>query len=171
MLSIIIVIILLNVVSFIAEKIDDAQYKNKVREQSKIEFSEIEYNIPNEFEDSNFIYSQRYTYDNNEVSCYIDITSYRKYSFDNLISFFKHYIQVSLEDEVGELNEYEINNKKACNIDVKNRNGNIGYYGFESTNYYYLLSYEIRDDLYGDRNEENICYSAKDTIINSIKTK
>ena len=82
-------------------------------------------------------------------------------------------ITFSLSDKVSDLKEVSINDSKMYYIDKKS-NGNIEYYyGVESSNYYYLLTYSIDDFENGDRSDldSNFCYNSKDRILSSVKVK
>ena len=71
------------------------------------------------------------------------------------------------------MEELKINNNKVLYLSVKTKNEIVYYYGVEGTEKYYMLEYKIHDYKNGDRTDldTNICYTAKDEMLNSIKIK
>ncbi len=171
-----VVILILSVIVAI-NKYKDNVWSEKYREETNVELSEISYEIPKEFEESDYIYSKNYSFYNGNYSCTVKISGERKENIihrsDDLLNWLKKEIFIYLSDDVSETKELDINNTKSYNIDVKRDFSTESYYAFESSNYYYLLEYRLVDYLQGDRdnNEINICYSSKDKIISSIVLK
>jgi hypothetical protein len=137
-------------------------------------FSEISYEVPSKFEgDEDYSYSRYYNYDDDSLYCYFRVSASEKEYYDDLEDWFKEMITFSLSDKVSDLKEVSINDSKMYYIDKKS-NGNIEYYyGVESSNYYYLLTYSIDDFENGDRSDldSNFCYNSKDRILSSVKVK
>lgn len=131
------------------------------------EFSEIDYEIPDEMEiDDTFEF---YDYYEDDISCEADFYSSEKYD-EAFETWFKSIVNVSLNDEVGEVKELTIGGKKAYSVEIKSEDEVEHYYGLESSNYYYLLKYSIYDDLKEDRTDKdtNVCYISENKILDSI---
>ncbi len=144
------------------------------KEEENHDFDEIEYIIPDEFEETDgSIYSKSYYYRDDDAYCYIYVRPDEKdlYNEDKEV-WFKGNIRLSLNDKVSDLKELDVNGKKVLFVE-KDSNGDITkYYAFESSNNYYLLEYEI--NRYNDENEtykNSPCYTLVDEVINSVKTK
>ena len=163
----VLVIVALIAIVKLGDKFDDVKYKNNDM------FSEISYKIPDEFEEDHYYNSKSYRYDDNGVYCYVDITVEEKGKI-KIVDWLKENIFLSLDSNVSDVNELKVNNKKAYNINVvKDNSNNKSYYAFESSNYYYLLTYDLSDYSGGDREDldTNKCYKYKDEIVNSISLK
>lgn len=137
-------------------------------------FSQIQYKVPSKFEkDEDYSYSRYYRYRENDVSCSLSFHVDEKDYYDNLEEWFKDQIRFNLNDEIGKLEEIDLNHSKALYIDKKSRGSFDYYYGVESEDYYYLVTYNIYDYKYGDRADidSNLCYNSKDKIVNTIIVK
>lgn len=133
------------------------------------EFSEIKYQIPSELESDDELTLYYY---GDDISCDVDFSSSSKYE-DDFEKWFKSIVNVSLDDEVGEIKELTIGGKKAYSVEIKSEDEVEHYYGLESSNYYYLLKYSIYDDLKEDRTDKdtNVCYVSENKILDSIVLK
>ena len=144
------------------------------KEEENHDFDEIEYIIPDEFEETDgSIYSKSYYYRDDDAYCYIYVRPDEKnlYNEDKEV-WFKGNIRLSLNDKVSDLTELDVNGKKVLFVEKESDGDITKYYAFESSNYYYLLEYEINK--YHTENETNrndICSNLVDEVINSVKTK
>ena len=137
-------------------------------------FSQIQYKVPSKFEkDEDYNYSRYYHYRENDVSCSLNLNVYEKEYYDDFEEWFKDRIRFNLNDEIGKLEEIDLNHSKALYIDKKSRGSFDYYYGIESADYYYLITYNIYDYKHGDRSDidSNLCYTYKDKIVESISVK
>lgn len=137
-------------------------------------FTEISYEVPSKFEkDEDYTYSRYYRYSDNSVHCSFYVSVDEKDYYDDFSDWFKSRIRFNLNDEVSELKEVTINNQKMLYIEKKSKGSLEYYYGVESAKYFYLLTYNIDDYENGDRNDldSNLCYNAKDRIIESVNIK
>ena len=159
-------LVTISIIFFIQDKISDLEYK-KYHEK---DFDEIEYVIPREFE-SDEAY-KTYHYYNDDIQCRADFYSFSKYNLD-FKDWFKGTIVVSLDDEIGEIEELTIGGKKAYYVEVKTKYRVEHYYGIESTNHYYSFNYSIYDNLKQDREDldSNVCYISENRIVDSIVLK
>ena len=147
-------------------------------EEEKESFDEISYTVPSEFEVSEYSDSKYYFYYDSDVKCSLDITLTEKARERSFEKWFKGEITFTLNDELGELEELDINGNKILGIQ-KRRGEDYSwsqveyYYGVESSNYYYMINYNIIDYDKGDReaSESSLCLTALDSILSSIKTK
>ena len=144
-------------------------------EENKKRFSEISFDVPDVFEeDKDYIYLREYYYRDDDVYCYISFHVSDKTAYtDDKETWFKKQIRHSLNDKVSELEEVDIYDNKAYKVTIQSGKDVDYYYGFESTNHYYLLDYQITD--YNEETNENIrtnpCYKYMDEIVYSIKLK
>lgn len=156
-------ILVLFTVFFVFLIINDGK-KEELKESER--YNEIEYVVPEGFEGENHFYSHY-----GDDSCYFDLyASYNKYE-DDFENWFKSSILVSMNDEVGELKEITVNGKKAYSIDIVTDNDLHRKYGFNATNYYYMIDYTVRNYNHGDIDENSFCMKAIDDLISSVKTK
>lgn len=140
-------------------------------------FKEISYVIPSVFEkDEDYTYSRYYNFKDDNIYCYVSIQSYeKKYYDEDREIWFKDQIRVTLNDRVSELEKNDIQNNNALFIEVEKSDNKTFdyYYGFVSSNYYYLVDYNI--DSYNREENKDIkdssCYSYRDEIIHSIRLK
>ena len=160
-----IAIIVFIIWSILEEKIRDRRYDKEFEDQLKY----IEFDIPEEFEKSVL---GSYSYYNSGNSCYFNVYSDEKFE-DNLKDWFKSKIIVNLNDEVGELEEREINGNKVYVIQVKDKYGFENYYGFESKDYFHYIKFRISDYTNGEEldRESNPCYGFENRIISSLRIK
>lgn len=164
-------IILFFIINFLKSLIN-GEYNTSNEETTYKE--KIVYEVPKKFEK---IDNDYYNYDNNDVYCSINIIETEKslyyQSYTSLDDYLKNNITIHLSDEVSNIEELNINNNKLLYLSVKTKNEIVYYYGIEGTEKYYMLEYKINDDKNGDRNDinDNLCYTAKDKILNSIKIK
>lgn len=137
--------------------------------KSNARYDEISYEVPSEFTGS----SHYYSYYGDSISCHIDVDAYEKDSYESPKKVLEDNVYFQLDDEVSDLKEEEFNGIKMYYVSKKNSASEEYYYAFESTNYIYSFEYDISDYLHGDRedSENNICYTAMDKIISSIKVK
>ncbi len=141
---------------------------------SEEDFSEIDYNIPNEFEvDDDNSFSKYYNCDENDVYSYVSIHSYKKSLYKDKEKWFKGCFTITLNDKVSDIEEIEINGSKVLFLKIESENSIYYCYGFESSNYYYSLTYSIYDYESGDRADidTNKCYISRDAIVNSVTLK
>ena len=145
----------------------EVDFNNKYEEERKLELSEINYVIPEEFEKYKSIES--YSLDENDVYCRAYISASKKYNWE-FEEWFKGQIYSDLNTEVSSIEELDVNGKVAYRVDTKRSNSEEHNYGFESTNYFYLVSYKITDYKNGDREDldTNKCFTSEYKIINSI---
>lgn len=164
-------IILFFIINFF-KKLVNGEYDTN--EEKQIYKEKIVYKIPKKFEK---IYDDYYNYDTDDVYCSINITETEKSlyynSYTSLDEYLKNNITIHLSDQVSDMEELKINNNKVLYLSVKTKNEIVYYYGVEGTEKYYMLEYKIHDYKKGDRKDidTNICYTAKDKILNSIEIK
>ena len=163
-------IILLVFVGIKVKKLVD-EYKWMIEEKES--YNEISFTEPDGFtkEEGRYETSPNYSYRDDDVSCYLSIGSYDK--SDTKEKWFKRIIYVDLNDVVSEQETLTINGKSVLSINVKEDNSTTYYYGFESTNHYYVYRYTINDYTKGDRpsDDDSPCFVAKDQVLSSIKVK
>ena len=137
--------------------------------ETNTRYDELSYEVPSKFKGS----SHYYSYYEDSVSCHIDFDAYEKNSYESPKKVLEDNVYFQLDDEVSDLKEEEFNGIKMYYVSKKNSASEEYYYAFESTNYIYSFEYDISDYLHGDRedSENNICYTAMDKIISSIKVK
>lgn len=154
----------------VSSYIKETKFEKKYEIEKEKEFEEIEYVIPEMFEKSEDYTS--YSYGENNVHCYAYFYASKKYDY-NFETWFKERVHITLDDEVSKLEETIVDGRKGYHVNVKSGRRDEHYYGFESTNYYYSLSYSITDYKNGDREDKdtNPCYIAEHKIIDSIKLK
>ena len=144
-------------------------------EERKNNFTEISFSIPDEFEtyDDESASYRDYHYYEDSISCYINFRAYSKeYYEEGKEQWFKQSIIFNLTDEISQLEEKDISNNKVLYIE-KRQDGSVNYYyGFESTNHYYLLDYNI-NSRGSDEEKKRIhpCVKYKDEIVSSVKLK
>ena len=164
-----IILLLVFCLLLVACESDDYNEENKKR------FSEISFNVPEVFEeDKDYIYLREFYYKGDNVYCYVNFSASDKSTYsDDKETWFKKQIRFSLNDKVSELEEVDIYDNKAYKVTVQSGKDFDYYYGFESTNHYYLLDYQITD--YNEETNEDIqtnpCYKYIDEIVYSIKLK
>ena len=136
---------------------------------------EINYSVPTDFKWSYNNDGSNHTYYNdmkNGIFCWF---YFKKYEKDNT-SFEKWFRE---ESTPGIVNSYYTSSKISKivnnNVNVYYREGEDEFsfqyfYGFETTNYYYLLDYYISDEQHGDRNN-HICYTTKEQLLSTITLK
>ncbi len=155
--------ILIILLSVIYGKLENIRYEKEYEE----DYNEIEFKVPEKYENRNY-YS--YYYDEDGVRCTLYLNAYGRYEED-FEKWFKGNIQVSLNDEVGELQEIETNGNKGYLIKTKEKYYDKSYYGFVSTNHYYILEFSSNKV---DDNEDigvSTCYNLENEVIASIKLK
>ncbi len=145
----------------------------KEKEQMELQFSEITYSVPSEFEYESYYSIKDYSYSNNNVYCNFAVHSYKKEYYDDFEEWFKERIIINLNDKVSELKQVDVNGKTLLNINKENVNEKSYYYGISSSNYNYFIEYEISDYMNGDREDinDNLCYNSLNKIISSINVK
>ena len=160
------IVLLIPLGIFMLIKIEDAMYEKDIQK----EYSEISIDVPKEFEKMGK-YSF-YSYSNDGVSCHIDIYPSEKYE-KNFEKWFKSNVYNDLNDTVSDIKEESINGYKVLTTVVKSPSHTEYYYGFNGTNYYYNITYDIYDSSNGDRvdTDSNLCFTAKDAILSSVKLK
>ena len=166
LISIVAIVLLYLICSIISDYKDELKYR-KIRE---IEYSEITYDIPSEFESNDELKS--YSYNDNSAFCHIYFYASDKY-INDFKEWFKGNITSDLSKEVSEIKEIEINGKKAYYVEIKDNKTTEHVYGIESTNYFYSVSYYLSDYKYKDRDDidTNLCFTSENKIINSINVK
>jgi hypothetical protein len=158
-LSLILVFSIISI--FLNDKLEDERYKKQLEK----DFSEIEWTIPGEYENT---YEHNYRYDG-ELSCSIYINSFNKY--EKFEEWFNGQIYINLNAGITTINEMEIDGKPALNRDVYDKYNLRKYYGISSSNHYYLIEFNIYDYNSGDGTEQDFCYTSVNRIIDSIKVK
>ena len=158
--SIGVIITFILLLGFIGEKIEDKRYDREVME----EYSEIDFDVPSEFEKFGRYHSYSY-YGDNE-SCRFSVLSSEKYNED-FENWFKSTILTDLNDEVGALTRNDLNGNETLFVEVKSNNSTEHHYGLRSLNYYYHIEYTINTL----DNENNKCIEFEDEILSSIKIK
>ena len=156
---------------FVSDRDDDFFDGNQFDEN---QFGEISYEVPSKFEsDEEYSYSRYYNYSDDSIYCTFRVSVTEKDHYDSSKDWFKEMITFNLNDKVSDLKEVTINDSKMYYIDKKGSGVTEYYYGAESSNHYYLLTYSIDDYENGDRNDldSNFCYNAKDRILSSVKIK
>lgn len=137
-------------------------------------FSEISYDVLPEFKlDNSFHSSKYYNYDNGNIYCSFIVDADEKEYNDDFKTWFSKHIYYNLNDKVGELKEITINNNTMYYIDKISGYDTAYYYGLQTSNYYYFITYRITDYEKGDIEDidTNLCYTAKDKFISTVTIK
>ncbi len=137
-------------------------------------FSEISYEVPSNFEsEEDYTYSRYYRYYDNDVYCNLSVSADESTIYGDFKEWFANSVHFNLNDKVSELKEITINGNEMYYVDKKSKNSTVYYYGVKSSNYYYSITYTLNDYENGDRAdiETNLCYTAKNQIINTVKVK
>ena len=170
------IILLLFILLFMINSINNRitgknEYNKYLKEKYDKINNEITYKIPNEFQTKDKIY---YSYYNEDIDCKLEFMNEEKDSYkNNLEDFLKKNIYVSLDYNISEVIKNETKNINYLLITTERNNNKTYYYAFESMDNYYIFEYSIYDYKKGDRKDidTNICYTAKDKILNSIEIK
>lgn len=148
------------------------EYDKYLKEKYDRINKELTYKTPNEFQTKDKLY---YSYYNKDIDCKFEFDNMEKNNYykKTLEDFLRENIYVSLDYNTSEVIKDETKNINYLLITVEKNNNKTYYYAFESKNYYYIFEYSIYDYKNGDRKDidTNICYTAKDKILNSIKIK
>ena len=147
------------------------QYQYQYYYDNKNMFSEISYTIPKGFKkDDEYHYTKYYTYSKNDVYCNIDIDVTEKDYYKDVKEWVNRIVHFNLTDKISNPTDININNIDMYYVDKKNENAEEYYYGMESSHYFYMITYKIRDSLNGDRadKDNNLCYTAKEKLLSSI---
>lgn len=148
---------------FIIVKLDDRKYQ-KEREKA---FEEISYDIPDQF-GGDFEYFF-YSYSDDSMYCYLSIDDSEKYD-ESINEWFASWVSVDLDEEITKRTKATIDGKEFPFVEIVSGNKVEHYYGIESKNYFFLITYSITDYLKGDReNTNHLCYTAEDELLSSIK--
>lgn len=133
-------------------------------------FYEITYTVPDIFD---YEYGDTIiTYENKDGVGICDMSVSEHDKEDDFGHWFRGNIFFSLNDEVDDITEVDINNNTALYTKRVSEYGTEYFYGFESINNYYLLTYTIYNDNHGDNvNDDNECYSSLDKVLSSIEIK
>lgn len=80
-------------------------------------------------------------------------------------------VNFTLADEVSKIQELDLS-VKGKQLTIKGEDETNYYYSIESSNYYYLINYEITDYKNGDREDAttNKCITSREKIIDTIRT-
>ena len=146
-------------------------------EEDRKLYEEIEYVVPQDLLVSEYSNKKdhRYSYFEDDCYCSFNVEVSNKDYYDNIEEYLKKSIYISLDNEVSEVEEIEMNGEKFYSVVIKEKKGltNEYYYTVESANYYYLLRYRLVDESNGDTAgiEDSTCYTAKDQILKSVHTK
>ena len=129
----------------------------------------ISYVISDKFEESEYSRGYYHYYDDG-ISCSFDINDYSTYSYKNGSDYLKDRITFTLNDEVSEISEVDLNGYKWYYMSVSKR-GNINYYYATVKNDRgYILNYEINDYSYGDSlSGDKFCDTEYDKVISSVR--
>ena len=162
----VIVIVLLIIIGIpLGGFIDDKVTESRFDKEAKESLNEIEFEVPKEFNSTS---STSFSFYKDDMDCSIYVVRYDK-GEKTLITALQDYIMVRLSDEVGEIEEKDINGKKAYSVSVKEKYGDYDYYALESSNSFYFITYKIgKSELDPDA---NACYTYKNRFISSIKVK
>lgn len=167
-ITIIGVMILLGIIllSSLAKINEDNTYE---RERER-EFSEIEFIVPKYFEKDEILYKD-YSYKENSVYCDLSVINYDKRYYKSPDEILERFVSFTLADEVSGIQELDLS-VKGKQLIIKGEDETNYYYSIESSNYYYLINYEITDYKNGDREDAttNKCITSREKIINTIKT-
>ena len=178
-LSFVGIAIIIIIIAFIANKaVNSKPSLNEEVNYDKKTFDkvhEINYSVSPDFTSSYNNDSSNHTYYNDEKNGIFCWFYFKKYEKDNT-SFEKWFRDESTPRIVsGYYTSSKISKIVNNNVNVYYREGvdEFGFryfYGFETTNYYYLLDYYISDEQHGDRNN-HICYTTKEQLLSTITLK
>ena len=131
----------------------------------------ISYNVPKEFERSD--YGEYYHYYGGDVSCDFEIDDFSTYSYESGKEYLENYVIIHLSDEVSEIKEVDLNGDLWYSFSKKNDSGISYYYAIVKDDKGYYLEYAIRDYYHGDYsgNENNFCKASYGEVISSVKLK
>lgn len=159
----IVIVVSIFLIMIIGEKTNDKKFEKEILE----EYSDIDFEVPKEFEKSGRFHS--YYYYKDGISCRFAVDSSEIYQED-FERWFKSRLIVNLNDEVGDLKEIEINGNKAFFVEVRSNDSVEHHYALRSSKYYYSIEYTI-SNYDKEENPEHICYVSEDKILSSIKIK
>lgn len=178
-LSFVGITIIIIIISFITNiLINSMSNLNETTNYDKKTFDkvhEINYSVSTDFISSYNNDGSNHTYYNDEKNGIFCWFYFKKYEKDNT-SFEKWFREESTPRIVsGYYTSSKISKIVNNNVNVYYREGvdefSFRYfYGFETTNYYYLLNYYINDEQHGDRNN-HICYTTKEQLLSTITLK
>ena len=163
-IGIILAIVIVTIVSIISVSVINGI---REEEQYNARYDEISYDVPSDFEGDDHYYS----YYDDFIACNFDVNGYEKEIYESTKDLLTEQVYLRLDDEISDIKEEVINDIPMSYVKLENGSFVKYYYAFESSNYIYLFNYDINDDLHGDRSDakENICYTAKDEILSTIK--
>ena len=135
--------------------------------------SDITFDIDDRFEASLYDGSGYYHYYSDDISCNFDFSYYSNYRYITGDDYLRDMVKFSLNDEVSEIKEIELNGYKWYYMSVDSDGKKTYYYATIKNDKVYELEYDISDYKRGDRTEDesNFCYSEYDKVISSVKLK
>ena len=135
--------------------------------------SDISFDIDNRFEANIYDSSGYYHYYSDDISCSFDVSYYGNYKYNSGNDYLRDMVMFSLNDEVSEIKEIELNGYKWYYMSVDSGDKKTYYYATIKNDKVYELEYDISDYKRGDRTEDesNFCYSEYDKVISSVKLK
>lgn len=135
--------------------------------------SDISFDIDDRFEANIYDSSGYYHYYSDDISCNFDVSYYDNYKYNSGNDYLRDMVMFSLNDEVSEIKEIELNGYKWYYMSVDSDGKKSYYYATIKSDKVYELEYDISDYKRGDRTEDesNFCYSEYDKIISSVKLK
>ncbi|MBQ6323435.1 MAG: hypothetical protein IJI22_01230 [Bacilli bacterium] len=135
----------------------------------------IGYSLPKEFEKT-FAYDDMvsYSYSENGYSCHFSVSVSEFDNYKDGKSYLESTFNHTLSDEVSEIEEQNINGDTWYSIRKESENGYITYeYSSVKNGKVYDAEYSIFDYGYEDSNDndDNLCLTAQNEIIKSLKIK
>ncbi|MBQ6494505.1 MAG: hypothetical protein IJI49_00725 [Bacilli bacterium] len=131
---------------------------------------DISYDISDRFDASIYDSSRYYHYYEDDISCNFDISYFSTFDINNGEEYLRKRIMFTLNDEVSDIEEVDINNYKWYYMKVDSGDKISYYYATVKDDVGYELEYSISDYMRGDSNSSNkVCYSEYDRVISSIK--
>ena len=168
-IGIIFIVVLIITIIYI---ISDKDY-NHYHEKPNKYLSNITYIIPESFEKDTYTYSINYHYHENYTSCNFEIKYFDNYNnYQNGGDYLKDNIRFTLNANISDIKEININNNKWYLIEKFNNSYKNYYYATIYKGIGYYMEYEIYDYNNGDHEgNNNFCNISYNKIISSVKFK
>lgn len=145
-------------VGVITQEIDNSKTKKDFNS------SELNYEIPNIFEDKGYSSAsyKNYSYYGNGDSCYLTISNYQTYGQRSAEDYLKTDVTSNMNDKVSEILSKEINGHVWKYVEVTSNDKTAYYYAY----IYNSRIYQIKYTIYQDNN--NLCTKGYNNFINSL---
>ena len=162
-ITLVVIVVAIIIFTVVTDFIDEKEYQKNIEDV----LEDISFNVPDDFEEN---YPNSYSYSDDSVYCDLYIFDSDKYM--DLNEWFATMVSVNLNEELTKKTKVTIDGQEAPFVEIVSENSIDHYYGLETKDNNLLINYSITDYLKGDRgNTDNLCYTAEEEIISSIKVK